>query len=111
MSKYGKFEKVLNESWDSWERLLLEDVKTLDYRIVQAMDCAASDRVPRELVVSFFNEKFWELVEYVANHRETYKQQARRQQETILKHQSSKLAYIGRPSDKTRQKRKERVIR
>ena len=100
MSKYGKYESKLNESWASWEPYLIKDATVLDYRFMSAMDCAVADRVPRQIVIEFYTEMFLELIEYVARHRETYEQQARRQLGAARRHEKERLAYIGRPTSK-----------
>ena len=98
-------DNILEEIWDSWEPHLKDDANRLDYKFCRIIEETKVERIPEEKSIKFLNKRFIELIVYIAAHRETDKQQARRQLETARKRERNRLAYIDRPKSKTSQKR------
>lgn len=99
----------LESIWESWEKNIVQDVKSLDWRIYKALEDARLCGVKMETAISFFKERLDEVIEYVTLHRESEKTQARRQQKEIAewkkKHDLSGIVQVVRPTVQARAKR------
>lgn len=101
--------KVLDDIWDCSAWLVKEVVKRLDRLFYVMLDDASAHNMKREEAAKYFAEKLLEVINEVAENRESDKQQARRQQKEIAewkkKHDISGIVQIVRPTAKARAKR------
>lgn len=98
--RYGRFEADLEESWETFEPLLKDDMQRLIYRFYHAMNEAAacwSPTIPRKYVDAYFMDRFSELAIYCRDHRESFAAQARRQEKQLKKAAHLPVAYAYRP--------------
>lgn len=100
----------LEDIWECWEKNIVQDVKSLDWKIYKASEDARLCGVNKEMTIAFFQERLSEVIEYVALHRESEKQQALRQKKEIAEwkkiHDLSGIIQIVRPTAKAKAKRK-----